>query len=210
MTSRPLSTAAAAYQYNPLSHEVSGQIGVLVVDEGEVDAPITRNLQVTTVTPESSPSAAPLLEWDAISYSWGGQGLSEDIDVDGKSLKVTSNVFNLIRDLRYQGRKRVLWIDAIVSIKLMSRKKSSQVPRMRQIYQRAQAVIIWLPSDGDKDRAGTALVTARWLNGKVEQSVNPQSHPSETLDQCFTQENPLVSWNSISRDSPFHGILARS
>jgi hypothetical protein len=64
---------------------------------------------------------------------------------------------------------------------------------MRQIYQRARAVIIWLPSDGDKDRAVTALVAARWLIEKVEQGVDPQSHPSETLDQCFARENPLIS-----------------
>lgn len=113
MTSKPLNTAIGAYQYNPLSYEIYGQIRVLVVDEGEFDDIVTGSLQVTTVTPERVPSATPLLEWDAISYSWEGQGLSEDIYVDGRPLKVTKNVSNLIRDLRYRARKRVLWIDAI-------------------------------------------------------------------------------------------------
>lgn len=84
-----------------------------MVDEGEVDAPITGSLQATTAKPESGRYVAPLLEWDAISYSWGGQGLSEDIYVDGRRLKVMKNASNLISDLRHRALKRDLWIDAV-------------------------------------------------------------------------------------------------
>jgi hypothetical protein len=65
MTSRPVDTTAGAYQYNRLNYEIDGQIRVLVVDEGEVDAPITGSLQATTAKPESGRYPAPLLEWDA-------------------------------------------------------------------------------------------------------------------------------------------------
>jgi len=69
-------------------------------------------------------------------------------------------VFNLVKDLRYGARKRVLGIDATC---INQTDEHCQVPQMRQIYQRAHAAIIWLPLNVDEDRAVTTLVAVRWL-----------------------------------------------
>jgi hypothetical protein len=158
MTSQPINTIASAYQHSPLDYMIGGQIRVLVVDEGENNAPITGSLQVTTVLPECTTTEAPVLEWDAISYSWEGQSLSEDTRIDGRPLKVTKNGSNLINELRHRAHKRVLWIDAVCINQGDNEEKSNQVPQMREIYQRAHSVIIWLPAHGDDARTVTALV----------------------------------------------------
>jgi hypothetical protein len=98
-------------------------------------------------------------------------------------LKVTENVSNSINELRHRAHKRVLLIDAVCINHSDDEEKSDQVPQMRQIYQRAHSVIIWLLAHADDARTATALVAARWLNEKVERGikVNPQSYPSEAL-----------------------------
>jgi hypothetical protein len=124
-------------------------------------------------------------------------------------LEVTKNVSNLINELRHRAHNRVLWIDAVCINQSDDEEKSNQVPQMRQIYQRAHSVIIWLPAHGDDARTVTALVAARWLNEKVEQGINTQSYPSETLTQWFNRENPSVSFDSTAWNSPFLQILTR-
>jgi hypothetical protein len=105
MTSQPIDTMASAYQYSPLDYIIGGQIRVLVVDEGENNAPITGSLQVTTVLPDCATTEAPVLEWDAISYSWEEQSPSEDIRIDIRPLKVTKDVSDLINELRHWPNK---------------------------------------------------------------------------------------------------------
>lgn len=205
MASRPLGTTAGTYQYEPLGYEEVGQIRVLVIDKGEFDTPISASLQVTALSLGSSLSATPLLEWDAVSYAWEGQDASECILVDGRPLRVTKNVLNVIRDLRHPERKRSLWIDAVCINQTDMQEKSHQIQQMRQIYQGANAVIIWLRPEGDEDRAQPVLVAIRWLNKIMLQGVNPQFYCAKSLVDCFTQENPHVPWKA-----PFHRIIHRS
>jgi hypothetical protein len=54
------------------------------------------------------------IEYEALSYTWDDQKPTRDITCNEKSLCVTENVFQALRQLGgWKARRRVLWIDAI-------------------------------------------------------------------------------------------------
>ena len=82
--------------------------------------------------------------YTALSYVWGDPGASHDILVDGKSFKVTINLFHALGDLRDKVRVRRLWIDAICIDQLNIDERNIQVRIMGTIYGRAQHTVIYL------------------------------------------------------------------
>jgi hypothetical protein len=131
-----------------------------------------------------------LLDWDAISYAWEGQQLSETILVDGQELGVTPNVMGIIKDLRRLDQRTVLWIDAICINQADQAEKNFQVSIMRSIYQNAKRVVIWLgpePFFGE-DRTGAALDAVSWLHSKIRTGLG-ESFTSLSLGERSQFEN---------------------
>lgn len=52
-------------------------------------------------------------DYEALSYVWGSDEKNQTIMCSGKVLKITQNLHNCLRHLRYKEGDRVLWIDAI-------------------------------------------------------------------------------------------------
>lgn len=87
------------------------------------------------------------LEYDAISYVWGGAPASVTVKCNGKPLIVTPTALEMLHYLhRYQRSTaiRKFWIDAICINQEDPKEKSIQVPLMHNIYYRAAAVIVWM------------------------------------------------------------------
>ncbi|KAF5695034.1 heterokaryon incompatibility protein (het-6OR allele) [Fusarium globosum] len=108
-------------------------------------------------------------EWGdyiALSYVWGHPKLSDEeapysITVDGRPFEVTPNLFHALVQLSQSYRIRQgfkLWIDAICINQNDNDERGKQVVRMRDIYQSAWQVAIWLgPADQDSQLALSAL-----------------------------------------------------
>ena len=54
-----------------------------------------------------------LIEYEALSYCWGGMELLEFVRIDGKVLQITRNLYWALRNLRSASIDRILWVDAI-------------------------------------------------------------------------------------------------
>ncbi|KIW09837.1 hypothetical protein PV08_11938 [Exophiala spinifera] len=101
-------------------------------------------------------AAAP--EYEALSYMWGSKDNPVEIslkdDQEQGTFSVTQNLHQALCRLRYQDRERVMWVDAISINQGDNVEKSSQVPRMKKIFENAKRVIAWLGEAGeDSDRA---------------------------------------------------------
>ncbi|KAK4161256.1 ankyrin repeat-containing domain protein [Cladorrhinum sp. PSN259] len=83
--------------------------------------------------------------YEALSYTWGDAD-SElfEIEIDGKKAMVRRNLYSALGGLRQCDQERVIWIDAICIDQGNHRERGHQVGQMREIYQMAEQVIVWL------------------------------------------------------------------
>ena len=95
----------------------------------------------------------------ALSYVHGRDDQDQDIQVNGKSFKVSQNLFDclevLSRDCKRWGR---IWVDQICINNADPMERSRQVKHMGEIYQRAQEVIVWLGKGLASDEAAVHLI----------------------------------------------------
>jgi hypothetical protein len=84
------------------------------------------------------------VEYEALSYTWGNTNNLYEIEVNGKKLPVTGNLFLALQQLRFKHQDRILWIDAICIDQSNFKERGHQVRQMSSIYTKAAQVIVWL------------------------------------------------------------------
>jgi hypothetical protein len=102
----------------------------------------------------------------ALSYAWGDADITEEINVDGSSFRVTTNLAAALRRLRcWKGPTR-FWIDAICINQTSVLEKNHQLPLMRSIYSQAERVVMWL---GEEENDSSLAITFinRWHDAFV-------------------------------------------
>lgn len=124
------------YQYQPL-HQEDG-FRILELLPGISDAPL--RCQIQEVSWRQNP------EYEALSYAWGPPIFSKHVEETASDsiLRVTENLFDALRFLRYDAEPRILWVDAICIDQSNATEKGHQVAQMGKIYKNAQSVAIWL------------------------------------------------------------------
>ena len=90
--------------------------------------------------------------YEAISYVWGDPTAKIGIRCSGQSLGITKSLHTALKHLRLQDRERMLWADAICINQGDVDERSSQVTIMKEIYSRAQCVLIWLGEETERDQ----------------------------------------------------------
>ncbi|KAK1778528.1 heterokaryon incompatibility protein-domain-containing protein [Copromyces sp. CBS 386.78] len=92
------------------------------------------------------------LPYEALSYAWGKSSDEHTIFINDQKALVGENLHMALLALRQQYEDRLLWIDAICIDQGNRKEKGHQVGQMRQIYEHAQKVLIWLgPSNPEID-----------------------------------------------------------
>ncbi|KAI0457055.1 heterokaryon incompatibility protein-domain-containing protein [Xylaria acuta] len=82
--------------------------------------------------------------YEAISYTWGDTKEQTIIQVDGRPIRISQKVLEILHALRYDWEPRMLWIDLICINQCHTTEKSHQVTMVRHTYYRASSVILWL------------------------------------------------------------------
>lgn len=91
-----------------------------------------------------------LPSFEALSYAWDtGIGPEMHICTQGKAITITENCYLALQRLRHRFRRRRLWVDAICIDQTCEGERNHQVPLMKDIYGRADCVVVWL---GAEDR----------------------------------------------------------
>jgi len=97
------------YKYEPLDYNIGQQIRLVQVYPGRKEDRIMCEIVHADL------ANAPIYE--ALSYTWatasGDASLSQSLLCCGKQIAVTKNCEAAIRCLRWLGRSRILWIDAM-------------------------------------------------------------------------------------------------
>ncbi|KAF5595264.1 heterokaryon incompatibility 6 OR allele [Fusarium subglutinans] len=137
-------------------------------------------------------------EWGdfiALSYVWGHPKLSEgqppySITVNGCPFEVTPNLYHALVQLSQGYRVRQgfkLWVDAICINQSDNDERGQQVARMRDIYQSAWQVAIWLgPAEQDSQLALSAL---HWL---ARESNRPSPMDDFYIESFSIDLRPII------------------
>ncbi|KAK5231836.1 hypothetical protein LTR47_006969 [Exophiala xenobiotica] len=85
-----------------------------------------------------------LTDFEALSYEWKQAYGYAEVCCNGIALKVTRNLVDALKSLRYRSKNRHLWIDAICINQRDDRGKSVHVRLMPETYASAKSVVVWL------------------------------------------------------------------
>jgi hypothetical protein len=137
-------------------------------------------------------------EFEAISYTWGRHPPSIPISVNGRHLLVTKTVEDLILYMQSIFKSKTYWVDALCINQHDIDERNQQVPRMRDIYQKATRVLVWLgpsPSTGATLSTNRMIRTLNWVNTKSIETVQllpiireQEEHLFRSLVDLFTHE----------------------
>ncbi|KAG4410521.1 hypothetical protein IFR04_016344, partial [Cadophora malorum] len=140
-----------------------------------------------------------VLSYDALSYVWGKEDNPASITLCGSPFKVTRNLAEALRHLRFPTSDRLLWVDAICINQGDLKEREVQVRSMHYIYKLARNVIGWLGLSNDDSifayetmnsmepflRHGTILAPVmgcRLSNGKVQ---NAQDSVGKLMERAY-------------------------
>jgi hypothetical protein len=94
-----------------------------------------------------------VIDYEALSYAWGETQKPYNIEVSGRTLPVTKNLYLALHQLRRYHRDRILWIDAVCIDQENLGERGHQVRQMSSIYEKAVQVVIWLGQSTPETRA---------------------------------------------------------
>jgi hypothetical protein len=126
----------SSYNYKPLKKEHNHIRLITLLPNHIFRAPIHCELRLASL--EEKPS------YEALSYTWGDTQVKSSISLDAARFDVTVNLEAALRRLRLPIQQRTLWIDAICINQDDISERSHQVQQMRNIYENALQVVIWL------------------------------------------------------------------
>lgn len=111
------------------------------------------------------------LSYEALSYTWGDDKASFEIELNGKAFLVAKNLHDALRRFRHQLKGRKMWADTICINQADQVERCEQVQLTRQIYGRASAVLLWL---GPAERQSNLCIKyLKNLSGHSFRKVDP-------------------------------------
>ena len=141
--------------------------------------------------------------YEALSYTWHSQALTNTILCDGRLLRVTHSVYEALSSLRRSTISRILWIDAICINQADPQERTHQVGLMRQIYNRAALVISWLGEE-DEHTATAFRFISKTFKEHASADVSLQASPDAiwsklTMDSMKLPHFPSYEWEALAR-----------
>ncbi|KAG7287159.1 hypothetical protein NEMBOFW57_006664 [Staphylotrichum longicolle] len=117
--------------------------------------------------------------FEALSYTWGPEELADIITLNGVPFQVRKNLRNALRFLRRQVAQAkanpLFWIDAICINQLDVGERNRQLPLMKEIYFRADTVVVWLGSRYEKFQA-EMVGTVKPEKGETQEEDSPHGN----------------------------------
>ena len=171
--SRVPSLSTQTYKYLPLKHD--HEIRLLYLLPGSDKAPLSCSLRIV--------SLSELPVYEAISYTWGEPVFSASIECSPhERLPITENLSAALFNLRLADHIRIFWVDAICINQQDLVERSHQVTLLRETFERAENVIVWLGEDtGDANEAF-----------KILRAIDPSSSELSIVDLIRTERGKAL------------------
>jgi hypothetical protein len=136
--------------------------------------------------------------YEAISYTWGDSTKSHQVFLNDYRLLTSANVYRILRDRSSFWRTRWVWIDFVCINQEDNEEKASQVMMMKDIYETASRVIVWLGNGPDAHLIGNLLDEVQLAKSYFEGVVLAENFISEyILHRISHRRRWLAFWNLI-------------
>jgi hypothetical protein len=83
-------------------------------------------------------------QYEALSYVWGDSAILTNIEVSGRPVGITKNLYDALRRVRLPRTKRTIWIDQLCINQWDQEEKIAQIGLMRRIYSNCNCVLLWM------------------------------------------------------------------
>lgn len=126
-----------------------------------------REIRLVKVLPSSSPPVRVQFvcfhldscpSYAALSYTWGSPVKNGKILFGPSEITIGDHLFTFLLRVSRNGTKSFFWIDALCINQNDIRERNDQVGLMKDIYSKAQRVIIWLGEASSGDYAAMRLI----------------------------------------------------
>lgn len=150
----------------------------MTVHPGEVHDPIRSSLAEVSLRNKS-------VGFFALSYCWNSSAAEKTIWCDGRSLKVTANLFAALRNARSRTSDVRLWIDQVCVDQGNIIDRNEQVSKMGHIYRAATGVIVWLGEESPGSSAAMELpIKIRRYWASLYDNPHDLTDSQKTPPQC--------------------------
>ncbi|KAF2108925.1 heterokaryon incompatibility protein-domain-containing protein [Lophiotrema nucula] len=168
--------------HEPLNHN-NREIRVLELNPAsDTEDAIRCNLKTVPLAKEP--------EYFALSYVWGDSYGQQSISVNGTPFQATRNLCTALRRMRNDAFPVTLWIDAICINQDDNEEKSRKIRMMRDIYQSAAIVIIWL---GERDIDSYKAMETLFATAKIGKNPNLQENFKQELILHGLQQDGVLT-----------------
>jgi hypothetical protein len=203
------------YSHYRLLDHTKKEIRLVALAPGSFDDPLS-----CTLTRHSLPPAD--VQFEALSYCWGdlkdtvpitlrheyAGDLGERAQVRytaEQTFNITKSLDLALRSLRYEGRVRVIWIDALCINQGSTRERNYAIPFMVDVYKSAHSVLIFL---GGKERKKNFVRIWQLMNmmrSAVERSLQAQGKPEPLAEQDLDIQDLVKSMQIVSKTENHKG-----
>ena len=141
--------------------------------------------------------------YEALSYVWGSDAVQNQVDIecDGRTLSIGSNLAGALMHVRSESVTRHLWVDAICIDQGNKNERSQQVQQMDRIYANAKRVLVWLGEDhaGEADECLSLIQeTNAVLIDMLSRYENVEDIPPISYGKGSICADPL-RWDMVRR-----------
>ena len=160
------------YEYLPLPSPSS--IRLLRLQPGLLPSPV--QCLMSTYEIKDGPA------FEALSYTWGQKiehriGCDNDegngIENSGHYIDIHESLWLALQKLRDETKERVMWIDAICISQTDPKERNDQVLLMRELFGRAESIVIWLGEESHDSSAAFTLISRIVSAAASEQANSP-------------------------------------
>lgn len=125
-------------------------------------------------------------DYIALSYTWGDPYHTRSIIINGKQIKVRSNLEAALRALRGKALVHMgifVWIDALCINQDDISERNEEVKRMRSIYRDARDVVVWLGEEENGSAIAMRMIKtlAKSCNDGTDQNLGDKLCQSQEL-----------------------------
>ncbi len=190
------------YSYNQLPKDGS-KIRLIELLGGDNPQIHCRMHVVDLEDTRSLPSNGRCGKYEALSYTWQNQTLSDYVICNGKVLYVTQILYDALRTLRRVTTSRLLWIDQLCINQEDVTERNCQVRLMRLIYNRADLVIAWLGPEDEYTAAAFQLIQTiftKHVSPDVSLDAEPEAiWDKQQMDAMGLPHFPSFAWEALAR-----------
>jgi len=179
------------YTYSPLNEEQK-EIRLLSLLPPKPDSNIYINISIVPLVDGNIPT------FEAVSYTWGSAEDATSITVQSPghgTVPITQNLAKALKYLQHHDRPRLLWIDAISVNQGDVNERSSQVKRMKDIFSKADRVLVWLGEEVEDTQCAiecittiSSCITVDWSRMKMEKIPKSEESIGSGANLLFNEQ----------------------